>query len=109
VSGRVLLLLLLLAAFTTAASYLYTSDTQQTISDPGLADLEKRAEVHGWPWGFYAQVTEIVPLGEGQVAVMAYSEMRVEQLGQTFIAWVVGWLILAALLLIAVAPQRRRL
>jgi hypothetical protein len=106
-SARFFVLLLLLAALITAATYVYTTETHETLSEPGLANLERTALVHGWPWGYYAEVTELVRQSEGYVAVMAHKELRFEMLGQTYLLWFVVSLILASLL-IAVAGSRRR-
>lgn len=92
-SGRFFVLLLVLAALTTALTYTYTSKTSEIISDPGLRDLERRAKLHGWPWGYYAEVTEVVRWDERRVAVMEYNELRFEMLGRTYMVWLVAWLV----------------
>lgn len=107
-SGRFLIVLLLVAAVTTAASFFYTHHAEETISDPGLTDLQRRVVLHGWPWGYYAEVADIVQLGEGQVAIMEYSEVRFEQLGQTYLVWFLVWLLLAVVFLIVAAPKQKR-
>ena len=107
-SGRFLALLLLLAVLSTAATYLYTAETKEILSDPGLSDLERRATVHGWPWGYYAKVKELVRYSERQVAVMEYNELRFEMLGKTYLAWLVTWLITVPILIVATAPRPKQ-
>jgi hypothetical protein len=99
---------MLLAALTTAATYLYTADTQETLKTPGLADLDRRATVHGWPWSYYAEVVELVDLGERQVAVMEYTEIRAEELLQTYALWFLVWLITVPLVLLSIGSRRKK-
>lgn len=107
-SGRFLVFMLLLAALITAATYIFTTEKQETLSDPGLADLERRATVHGWPWGYYAEVLEFVPYSERRVAIMEYSEWYFEKFGQTFLVWFVTSLVLVSLLVVLLTPPQRR-
>jgi hypothetical protein len=106
-SMRFLTLVLLLAAAVTAVTYVYTTETKHTLSDPGLADLERRATVHGWPWGYYAEVTELTRLDERSVAVFEYKDLRWQMLGQTCLAWLVVSLVLVSVLIIVADPRRR--
>ena len=108
-SGRFLMLLLLLAALATAVTYFYTTERSETVSDPELTDLECRATLHGWPWGYYAEVTELVRYDESRVAVMEYKELYFEKLGQTYLAWFVALLVLGPVALIVAAPRQRRI
>jgi hypothetical protein len=103
-----LILLLLLAALFTALSFLYTHETTETVSDPGLADLVQRATVHGWPWGYYAEVVELAQLDDGRVAVLEYGDIRWQMLGQTYLAWlIVSMLILSGLVAVMSSSKRR--
>ena len=106
-SGRFLLLLLLLAALATAATYLYTTETKETLSDPGLADLDWLATVLGWPWGYYAEVTELTKVSEDHVAVFEYGDLRLQMLGQTYLTWLVVALLLTSALVVFTDPRRR--
>jgi hypothetical protein len=107
-SGRFFALLALLAALITAATYFYTTETQETLSDPVLTDLERTSLVHGWPWGYFAEVTDLVRQSENYVAVMEYKELRLEMLGQTYLLWFVVSLILSSLLLVVAGSGRGR-
>jgi hypothetical protein len=107
-SGRFLVLLLLLAALLTAATYVYTRETQEVPSEPGLADLVRVAEVHGWPWGYYAQVTELAQVSERAVSVLEYTDLRWRMLGQTYVAWFFLLLILMSVVIAISDPRRRR-
>lgn len=107
-SGRILLFILLLAALSTAATYLQTAETKEMLSEAGLSDLERIITVHGWPWGYYADVIELVRYSEHQVAVIEYTEFYFEKLGQTFLVWFVAWLVIVPLLLLAISPRQQR-
>ncbi len=107
-SKRFIILLFLLAALITAATYWYTAETKETLSDEGLTDLFRTTLVHGWPWGYYAEVIEQIPLGEGRVAVIEYNEVRPEMLMQTYLIWFVVLLILTLTILVFVASGRGR-
>jgi hypothetical protein len=107
-SGRFLVLLLLLAALVTAATYAYTAEKHEILSDQGLADLERIITVHGWPWGYHGEVLELVRYTESQVAIMEYKEWYFEQFGQTYLVWFVALLILVATILILIAPPQKR-
>jgi hypothetical protein len=106
-SGRFFLLLLLLAALVTAATFFYETETEEMLSEPGLADMVRRAGVHGWPWGYYAEVTERSRLDKHSVAVFEYSEIRLQMLGQTYVAWFVLLLILVSVVIVVTDPRRR--
>jgi hypothetical protein len=106
-SGRFMAFLFVLAILTTAATYAYTAETQETLSNPGLTDLEQRATVHGWPWGYYAEVTELVRYTEQRVIVIEYTELRFESLVQSLLAWFVAWLVILAVGLMTLAPRQR--
>ena len=106
-SGRFLAFLFVLAILTTAVTYGYAAETQETLSTPGLTDLEQRAIVHGWPWGFYAEVTELVRYTEQRVAVIEYTELRFEALVQSLLVWCVAWLVILALGLMTLTPRQR--
>jgi hypothetical protein len=108
-SGRFLLLLLLLAMLATAATYFYTTETHKTLSEAGLSDVERRATLHGWPWGYYAEVMELTRVSENRVAVFEYGDLRWRKLGQTYLAWfVVSLVIVSVLVAVTAPPQRRR-
>ena len=107
-SGRCLLLLLMLAALTTAATYFYTTETRETLSEAGLSDLERRATVHGWPWGYYAEVVELARVSENRIAVFEYGDLRWQMLGQTYLAWFVASLLIVSALVAVTAPSQRR-
>jgi hypothetical protein len=106
-SGRILLLILLLAALSTATTYLQTAETKEIRSEAGLRDLERMITVHGWPWGYYADVIELVRYSEHRVAVIEFTEFYFEKLGQTFLVWFVAWLVVVPLLLLAISPRQR--
>lgn len=107
-SRRFFVLLLLLAALFTAATYLYKAETKETLSDPELTDSLRVATVHGWPWGYYAQVTELTRVSEQAVAVIEYNDLRWQMLGQTYLAWFVFALILISVLVVAASPGQKR-
>ena len=107
-SGRFLLFLLILAALITAATYFYATETRETLTEAGLSDLERRATVHGWPWGYYAEITELTRVSENRVAVFEYGDLRWQMLGQTYLAWFVASLLIAAALIAVTAPSQRR-
>jgi hypothetical protein len=90
-SKRIIILLIVLAMLTTAATYFYTSTEKEKLSDPGLADVEREALVHGWPWGYYAEVTEVVLLGENQFSLMLYNTPRFKMFFQTCLFWFILW------------------
>jgi hypothetical protein len=99
---------ILLAALLTAGTYLYTVETKETLSDPGLADLVRIATVHGWPWGYYAEVTELTVVSENRVAVLEYWDIRWQMLAQTYLVWFVVSLIFGSLLVLAASPGSGR-
>jgi hypothetical protein len=107
-SGRFLVLLLLLAVLVTAATYLYTTEKQETVTDPGLSDVERRATVHGWPWGYYAEIREFVPYSEQQVAIFEYKEWYFEQFGQTYLVWFIALLVLGVVFVLFATPSQKR-
>ena len=100
-------LLFLLAVLFTAVTFFYTKETTEILTDPGLADLVQRATLHGWPWGYYAEVTELVELGEGRVAVFEYGDVRWEKLGQTYLAWLIVSLLILSAFLVVAAPAEK--
>ena len=104
---RFIVLMFVLAALATAATFFYTTETQETLSDPGLADTVREATVHGWPWGYYAEVTELTPKSERYVAVFEYTDLRWQMLGQTFLAWFAVSLILVVAVIVFATPARR--
>jgi hypothetical protein len=109
VSVRFLVIALVLAAALTAVTYMYTTETEETLSDPGLTDLQRMATVHGWPWGYIADVTEMVRISEGRVAVLEYVDLRWQMLGQTMFFWLVIALIFVSLLIVLADPRRGRI
>jgi hypothetical protein len=106
-SKRFFILLLLLAALFTAATYLYTTETEGALSNPDLSNTVQTATVHGWPWGYYAQVTELTKVGERSVAVLEYNDLRWKMLGQTYAVWFVALLVLTLVLFIVTDPGRK--
>ncbi len=105
-SKRFIILLFLLPALITAATYGYTTETKETLSDEGLTDLFRTSLVHGWPWGYYAEVDEQIPQGGGLVIIIEYNEVRPEMLMQTYLAWLVVLLVLGLTILVfAVSRQ----
>jgi hypothetical protein len=104
---RFIVLMFVLAALVTAATFFYATEIKETLSDPGLADTVREATVHGWPWGYYAEVTELTPRSERYVAVFEYTDLRWQMLGQTFLAWFVVSLILVAVVVIFATPAQR--
>ena len=104
---RFIVLMFVLAALVTAATFFYAAETKETLSDPGLADTVREATVHGWPWGYYAEVIELTPRSERYVAVFEYTDLRWQMLGQTFLAWFVVSLILFAVVIIFATPAQR--
>jgi len=108
VSGRFFLLLVILAVLVTAVTYFNTTETQKTLSERGMADLDRRITLHGWPWGYYAQVVEMTQMEERRVAVIEYTEVRLEELGQTYLVWFVFWLIVAPTFVVVTGSRRRR-
>ena len=104
---RFIFLVLILAALATAATFFYTTETKETLSDPGLTDLVRQATVHGWPWGYYAEVIELTPMSEHYVAVFEYTDLRWQMLGQTFLVWFVVSLVLVAVAIIFATPAQR--
>lgn len=107
-SKRFFVLLLLLAALITAATYQYTTETKKVLSDEGLRDLTQVAIVHGWPWGYYAEVIEWSRWGENQIAIFEYNQVRPEMLIQTYLVWFVVLLILALTLLVIASSGQKR-
>ena len=107
-SGRFLVFLLILAALITAATYWHTTEKTETQADPGLANLERRATVHGWPWGYYAEIVELVRYSEHQVAVIEYTQFYFEMLGQTYLVWFVTSLLLVSVVIILAVPRQRK-
>ena len=105
-SKRFLVFLFLLPALITAATYGYTAEAKETLSDEGLSDLYRTSLVHGWPWGYYAEVDEQIPQGGGLVILIEYNEVRPEMLMQTYLAWLVVLLVLGLTVLVfAVSRQ----
>lgn len=107
-STRFLVLVLVLALLTTAATHLYTTQETEILSYPGSADTERLATVHGWPWGYYAEVTEFTPWEGGLVGWSEYGEWRLQMLGQTSLAWFVLWLVTLLIVLAVISSNRRR-
>lgn len=105
-SGRIFVLLLLLAVLTTAGTFLYTTESKKVLRDPGLADLERYTTLHGWPWGYYGRVREMVRMGEHRVAVMEYTEVHAEHLFQTLALWFLVWLLVVPLVLLGSGSRR---
>jgi hypothetical protein len=86
-SKRFIVLLMILAALLTAATYSYTVETKKVYEDWGLANLTQEATVHGWPWGYYAEVLEWSKWSENKIAIMEYNETRGDMLIQTYSFW----------------------
>lgn len=107
-SGRFLIFLMILAALVTAATYLHTTEKTAIETDPGLSNLERKATVHGWPWGYYAEIVELVRYNEHQVAVIEYTQFYFEMLGQTYLVWFVTLLLLVSVVVIIAVPRQRK-
>jgi hypothetical protein len=107
-SGRFLAFLIILAALITAATYLHSTEKTETQTDPGLSNLERKATVHGWPWGYYAEIVELVRYNEHQVAVIEYTQVYFEMLGQTYLVWFVTSLLLVSVVIIVAVPRQRQ-
>jgi uncharacterized membrane protein len=107
-SKRFLVLLLVLAALLTAATYSYTIENEVVFTEDGLADLTQVATVHGWPWGYYAEVLEWSKVGENQIAIIEYNETRGDMLIQTFAVWFVVLLLVVLFVGIVVSSNQQR-
>jgi hypothetical protein len=106
-SKRFFIFLFILAALITAVTYAYTTETTETLTEEGLADLVRVAKVHGWPWGYYAEVIEWSRMGENQIAMIEYNEPRGVMLVQTYLAWFVVLLLLSLFVAILMDYNQR--
>ncbi len=80
VSKLFIVLLLVLAALLTAATCQYTRETEVVFAGRGLYDLTQTATVHGWPWGYYAEVLEWSKWDKNRIALIEYNEIRRDML-----------------------------
>jgi hypothetical protein len=107
-SKRFIVLLMVLAALLTAATYSYTTETKKVFEDWGLADLTQEARVHGWPWGYYAEVLEWSKWGERQIAIIEYNETRGDMLIQTYAFWFVVLLLVVSFAAIVISSRQQK-